>query len=97
MSPENGRFCDEECYAEDIEYELNREKHEERKRKATAEFAGAFFRMLFGGASKEVQSGIPAEMYKKLIFLCHPDKHNNHPWAEEVTRWLLSEREKQKA
>lgn len=37
-------------------------------------------------------SPIPAEMFRKLLFLCHPDKHNNHSHSIEVTQWLLEER-----
>ena len=29
---------------------------------------------------------------KDLIFLCHPDKHNNNPKATAVTAWLLEAR-----
>lgn len=39
---------------------------------------------------------IPPEMYRKLLMLCHPDKHGNSETATEVTRWLLEQREKTK-
>ena len=31
-------------------------------------------------------------MVKRLIGLCHPDKHNNSRAATEVTQWLLAQR-----
>lgn len=103
-SPERRRFCDEECYAEDIEYDAKQQRKKKTESNADRIAAEEFFRLLFGSAFRGFQSGrtaaqasaesIPADMFKKLIFLCHPDKHNNHPWAEEVTKWLLSERSK---
>lgn len=41
-----------------------------------------------------VMMSIPETMYRKLLMLCHPDKHGNSPLAAEVTRWLIDEREK---
>lgn len=38
--------------------------------------------------------GFTPEMLKKLIILCHPDKHNNNPTATEVTKTLLALRSK---
>jgi hypothetical protein len=32
-------------------------------------------------------------MIKKLLFLCHPDKHDNSPMSNEVTRFILRLRE----
>tara|TARA_B100000242_G_C42917736_1_gene425539 strand:+ start:224 stop:649 length:426 start_codon:yes stop_codon:yes gene_type:complete len=29
---------------------------------------------------------------RKLLSLCHPDKHNNSEASQEVTRWILSKR-----
>ncbi|MBC8284899.1 MAG: hypothetical protein H8E32_13870 [Nitrospinae bacterium] len=34
------------------------------------------------------------EMILPLIQLCHPDKHKGSKLSNEVTRWLLEEREK---
>lgn len=101
-SPGGPRFCDGVCYAEDVAYEAKR-RQEERQRQQGAE---AFVRGLFSafgirlpggmggapGSSIPTAGAIPPELYKKLIFLCHPDKHNNHEWAQEVTRWLLDQR-----
>lgn len=34
---------------------------------------------------------------KKLILLCHPDRHDNSPLSNEVTQLLLSMRKKKKS
>lgn len=44
--------------------------------------------------TKSGRSTIPDAKLKQLIFLCHPDKHNNSETANEVTQWLLSLRKK---
>lgn len=31
-------------------------------------------------------------MLKRLIYLCHPDKHNNSTAAKLATEWLLKQR-----
>jgi len=36
------------------------------------------------------KSQIPADLLKTLIFLVHPDKHDNSPAATEATQFLLS-------
>ena len=38
-----------------------------------------------------VPSVIPAGMYRKLLMLCHPDKHGNSEMSNEVTRWLVEQ------
>lgn len=60
------------------------------------ELLRAIFEPLFDAMpeSQVVVSPIPGEMFKKMLFLCHPDKHANHAWATEVTTWLLDERKK---
>lgn len=35
---------------------------------------------------------IPEEKLKRLIQLCHPDKHNGSKVATEITQWLLEQR-----
>lgn len=40
-----------------------------------------------------IEKQIPLEMINRLIRLCHPDKHDNSKAANEVTVWLLAERE----
>jgi hypothetical protein len=41
-----------------------------------------------------VEVAIPSAMFKKLLMLCHPDKHGNSELSHEVTRWLIEERKK---
>lgn len=64
----------------------------------------ASFKKLFVGLGREygidklftepVEATIPPEMMRKLLFLCHPDKHGNSQQATEATQWLLSQRKK---
>lgn len=73
-----------------------------------------FFRVLLGGlfggiagagfaastAPPVVVSPIPEPMFRKMIALCHPDKHVGtafHDMALEVTQWLTEEREKSRS
>lgn len=39
---------------------------------------------------------IPLPMFRKLLTLCHPDKHGNSKLSQEVTVWLNVERDKLK-
>lgn len=48
-----------------------------------------------GGASPtpsapSAGAGIPADMLKRLIYLCHPDKHDSSKASSIATEWLLS-------
>ncbi len=36
--------------------------------------------------------GIPADMLKRLIYLCHPDKHSGNKASTLATEWLLQQR-----
>jgi hypothetical protein len=36
--------------------------------------------------------GIPADMLKRLIQLCHPDKHGSSKASTTATEWLLQQR-----
>ena len=36
--------------------------------------------------------GIPADMLKRLIMLCHPDRHDNSTASTLATQWLLEQR-----
>jgi len=38
--------------------------------------------------------GIPADMLKVMLLLCHPDKHGNSQASNRVTTWLLQQRGK---
>ena len=35
---------------------------------------------------------IPKDMMRRLLQLCHPDKHNGSETATRATEWLLSQR-----
>ena len=37
-------------------------------------------------------ASIPPELLSKMIRLCHPDRHDGSPTANDVTRWLLEQR-----
>lgn len=36
--------------------------------------------------------GIPADMLKRLIMLCHPDRHDSSKASTIATQWLLEQR-----
>ena len=36
--------------------------------------------------------GIPPEMLRRLVRLCHPDRHSQSEAANEATAWLLAQR-----
>lgn len=36
--------------------------------------------------------GIPADMLRRLIMLCHPDRHDNSKASTIATQWLLEQR-----
>lgn len=38
------------------------------------------------------RGGIPAEQWRRLVQLAHPDKHSSSQAAVEATRWLLENR-----
>lgn len=35
---------------------------------------------------------IPADVLRRLLLLCHPDRHGGSAAATEATRWLLEQR-----
>jgi len=37
-------------------------------------------------------AAIPDDVLRRLLHLCHPDKHGNSPTATEATQWLLQYR-----
>ena len=43
---------------------------------------------------KIVKEKIPSEILSRIIRLCHPDKHSNSQASNEITAWLLSQRER---
>lgn len=42
-----------------------------------------------------IEDRVDESRLRKLIQLCHPDKHNGSEGANEITQWLLSLRPKQ--
>jgi len=44
--------------------------------------------------ARQPAGAIPPAMLKRLIRLCHPDKHGNSETANEATRWLLEQRKR---
>jgi hypothetical protein len=40
-----------------------------------------------------VNESIPQELLKKMIRLCHPDKHGNSQSSNEITAWLLDKKQ----
>lgn len=85
-------FCSARCLGESDAYE-------EEKQFPLFGFDEIFAR-LFGKSEvivKAVGVVIEPEMYKKLLMLCHPDKHGNSKTSTEVTQWLLEERKRSEA
>jgi hypothetical protein len=39
-------------------------------------------------------TGIPDDILRKLIILCHPDKHGNSELSNATTAWLLNLKQK---
>lgn len=45
------------------------------------------------GLHRQHASGpIPSEMLKRLIMLCHPDRHQGSEMSTQMTQWLLEQR-----
>lgn len=64
------------------------------RREPDLDILGEFIRTMFGNLPpippEVVQiSPIPVDLYRKLVMLCHPDKHGNSETSTEVTRWLI--------
>ena len=43
--------------------------------------------------SQVTRATIPNDMMKRLLQLCHPDKHSNSKLSVETTQWLLERRQ----
>lgn len=43
-------------------------------------------------AARPVERVIPSDQWRRLVQLCHPDRHDNSDVATEATRWLLENR-----
>ncbi len=43
-------------------------------------------------SGRSVTPSLPVDIVKRLLSLCHPDKHGNSKASTEVTQWLLEQR-----
>jgi hypothetical protein len=50
--------------------------------------------LLFQELKQALPTTLKGKKLKDLIFLCHPDKHQDSKKAKEVTQWLLEQRGK---
>lgn len=41
-------------------------------------------------AQKKASQAIPSDLYRLLLSLCHPDRHNSSPMSTKAMAWLLS-------
>jgi PHP family Zn ribbon phosphoesterase len=66
-----------------------------KKNKKKAEEAEAFADSFFKSPKqwRDEQRIIPKDMMQRLIFLCHPDKHNNSEASNLATTWLIKQRD----
>ena len=69
-------------------------RYDRRDVRTFEEFFEALLDQILDGAGAGFSCEIPDWMFKKMISLCHPDKHGNSETSQEVTRWLLEERRK---
>ena len=67
---------------------------EKKNEMAELEEAAAYWEQRAYSFAKQLEqaSSIDPALLKKLIHLCHPDKHNGSDMAKEVTQWLLQQR-----
>ena len=62
-----------------------------KKQKEAEEFVNRHFQEQTYSFNEPANS-IPDEMLRRLIYLCHPDKHNNSEAANAATSWLIKQR-----
>lgn len=41
---------------------------------------------------RPIERTIPLEQWRRLVQLCHPDRHGNSEEANQATRWLMEVR-----
>jgi hypothetical protein len=63
-------------------FRLNQEVDRERRLRQSAEAA----------VNRATTQGIPKDMWKRLMALCHPDKHGDSAEAKAVAQWLNENR-----
>jgi len=103
------KFEEAEAHAKRrAEAEEARRKAEEQSKKTYEDFANAFrgtfggdwANAFFGGRARPtvkqdvVQVDIDISRLRKLLMLCHPDRHGNSESSTEMTRWLIEIRKK---
>ncbi|MGN6701471.1 MAG: hypothetical protein ACTHKB_00730 [Burkholderiaceae bacterium] len=75
------------------------EEYEARRKKVNEDFArqranSEHFRRAEPPPFRGPPPAIPAEMLKRLIMLCHPDKHGGSEMSRKATQWLLEQRDR---
>lgn len=78
--------------AEEIAFDATRQAQElNRRLLAQSERIADLTRALRGMETTGVP-GIPSDMWRRLIQLCHPDKHGGSEAANNATQWLNKNR-----
>ena len=80
------------CWKDKRGYEKTRSDEAFRKMQRAYDVVERENRTLKGRPQPRASS-MTNEMLKRLIRLCHPDRHRNSDLSNEVTRWLLDRRE----
>ncbi len=70
------------------------------RRAAAAEAAASYWqqralnaeRLAQARQSVQTRSAIPSDMLRRLLMLCHPDKHDGSAASTAATQWLLEQR-----
>lgn len=65
---------------------------QKRIEEATDKYLIEFLMKRCAELEKQQQQKIPEDMMKRLLMLCHPDKHGNSTLSNDVTKWLLKQR-----
>jgi hypothetical protein len=73
---------------------LRQKLEEDFKRQQQQQRQQAYSRAPRSAAPQEPQTFIPADMLKRLIMLCHPDKHAGSALSTSITKQLLELRDR---
>ena len=49
-------------------------------------------RVIHAHKNLQQKAAIPAEIHKRLVMLCHPDRHKDSEMSTKATQWLLEQR-----
>jgi len=60
----------------------------EQQRNTIAELSAAVYK--WQNTRYSTTPSIPAEMWRRLVQLCHPDRHGGSPASTRATQWLNS-------